>query len=62
MKGLSKAQRKTLNVETDMLQGNINRMCVCDTREELDSMYKYAKSKIDRIYVLNQQRFEDKKK
>lgn len=62
MKGLSEAQRKTLDVETDMLQGNINRMCVCDTREELDSMYKYAKSKIDRIYVLNQQRFEDKKK
>lgn len=57
MKGLSEAQRKTLNVETDMLQGNINRMCVCETREELDSMYKYAKSKIDRIYVLNQQRF-----
>ena len=62
MKRLSEAQRKALKIETDMLQGNINRMCVCDTREELDSMWKYAKSKIDRIYILNQQRFEDKKK
>ena len=57
MKALSEAQRKILNVETDMLQGNINRMCVCDTREELNNEYKHAKSRIDRIYVLNQQRF-----
>ena len=62
MKALSEEKRKILNVETDMLQGNINRMCVCDTKEELDNMYKHAKSKIDKIYILNQQRFEDKKK
>lgn len=57
-KSLSKGQLKTLNCECDMLNGNINRMCVCDTRKELDDMYKYAKARIDRIYVLNQQKFE----
>lgn len=51
--------RRKLKNELDMLQGNINRMCVTDDEEELLSMQEWAKTRIDRIYSLNKQRLEE---
>jgi hypothetical protein len=36
--------------EYDMLKGNINRMFVCDTKEEFNTQYAYAKGRIEIIY------------
>ncbi|MGP1505158.1 MAG: hypothetical protein ACTTIR_06020 [Eggerthia catenaformis] len=41
---------KLLNNEVDMLEGNINRMCVTSDLEELVRMYKFAKKRIDSIF------------
>lgn len=60
MKQLNQTQQKTLDIEIDMLKGNLCHMCVTKDRKELDDMYKYAKARIARIYVLNQQKFEEK--
>lgn len=62
MKQLNQTQQKTLDVEINMLKGNLCRMCVTKDRKELDDMYKYATQRISRIYVLNQQKFEEKDK
>lgn len=51
--------RRVLKNELDMLQGNINRMCVTDDEEELLSMQEWAKMRIDTIYSLNKQRLEE---
>ncbi len=47
---------KELSGEIDMLQGNINRMCVTSDIEELQRMYKVAKKRIDEIYWYNEKR------
>lgn len=49
-----------LNNETRMLTGNINRMCVTDSTEELQQMYTFAKKRIDEIYQYNVNRLEQK--
>ena len=47
--------------ETDMLRGNINRMCVTDDKDELDSMYQWALFRLKRIRAFNEQeRFTEK--
>lgn len=51
--------RKILKQELDMLQGNINRMCVTSDEEELISMQQWAKRRIDNIYLWNRQRIRD---
>jgi len=48
--------RKELNIEIDMLKGNINRMCVTKDKDELDSMLEYAQTRIFRIYEYNLQK------
>ena len=41
---------KLINNEVDMLNGNINRMCITSDLEELVRMYKFAKKRIDSIF------------
>ena len=36
--------------EYDMLQGNINRMFVCNTKEEFEKMHGWAKHRLEVIY------------
>lgn len=36
--------------ETDLLQGNINRMCVTEDEEELKNMKDWAHKRIDKIF------------
>lgn len=50
--------RKELYNETDMLQGNINRMCVTDDVKELISMFKVVSKRIDKIFELNYERLK----
>jgi hypothetical protein len=40
---------KEFRFEVDSLQGNINRMCVTDSTEELSSMRNWAHSRINLI-------------
>lgn len=51
--------RQKLEIEIDMLQGNINRMCVTGDDAELASMQQWAKKRIDRIYLYNHQRLRE---
>ena len=43
----------------DMLQGNINRMCVTDSRDELRAMYAWANIRLNEIYRMNDERLRD---
>ncbi len=44
---------KERNNETDLLTGNMNRMCVTDDLKELESMYDFTKKKLEIIYKIN---------
>lgn len=46
----------------DMLQGNINRMCVTDDIDELETMYDFLKYRTKLIYELNKKRIENAEK
>ena len=39
--------------EIDMLEGNINRMCLTDDKKELDKMFKFAIMRVAEIYIFN---------
>lgn len=54
--------RQELEIEIDMLKGNINRMCVTDDDAELESMQQWAKKRIDRIYSYNYQRLRERER
>lgn len=54
--------RQKLEIEIDMLRGNINRMCVTDDDVELESMQQWAKKRIDRIYLHNHQRLREQER
>ena len=41
---------KLLNYEADMLEGNINRMCITSDLKELKKMYKYANKRLNSIF------------
>lgn len=41
---------KKFMFETDMLNGNINRICVTDDLEECQKNYKFALDQLKRIY------------
>lgn len=43
----------------DMLQGNINRMYVTDSRDELRSMYAWSNIRLNEIYRMNDERLKD---
>lgn len=47
--------------ECDMLQGNINRMMVTDSKEELYEMYYWANARLGTILRENRKRLEDVK-
>ncbi len=44
---------RTIHNEKDMLEGNINRMCVTDDYKELESMRDVAIRRIEHIYKVN---------
>jgi hypothetical protein len=54
--------RRQLNNEKDMLQGNINRMCVTDSKDELMHMYAWANIRINEIFRENRDRIMEQKK
>lgn len=41
---------KLLNNEVDMLEGNINRMCITSDLKELETMYGYALKRLKSVY------------
>lgn len=50
-----------LNYTIDMLNGNINRMCVTKTFKELNEMYDYAMERVMKIYSMNWDRLQEEK-
>jgi len=46
--------------EIDMLQGNINRMCVTREEKELERMRDWAKRRIDKIYDIRKEELQKK--
>lgn len=50
--------RHELYTECDLLTGNKNRMCVCDSREELDYQLTFAIKRLLRIHDLNVKRLQ----
>ena len=55
---LNNDDRRELDMQMDMIKGNLNRMCVSDTKMELDNMYNFAKKRLAYIYELNFKRLE----
>lgn len=45
--------------EEDMLQGNINRMCVADDSEELLTMLYFAHLRLNTIYKICRNKFTE---
>ena len=45
--------RQERDIEIDMLQGNINRMCVTDDLNELNEMYNFAHRRLFKIFYMN---------
>ena len=52
---MSNYERFSIDIhnEKDMLNGNINRMCVTDDVKELNDMFKHALDRIANIYAVN---------
>lgn len=44
--------------EKNMLDGNINRMCVTKDIEELENMFVFAEKRVQRIYQYNLNRLK----
>lgn len=53
--------RQELHNEIDMLNGNINRMCVCKSYKELNCSFLYAKKRLEEICKYNIDRLDDDK-
>ncbi len=51
-----KAARIAIHNESDMLEGNINRMFLTDDMNELNRMYGFAITRILRIYEYHNER------
>ena len=51
-----KSARIAIHNESDMLQGNINRMFLTDDMNELNRMYGFAITRILRIYEYHNER------
>lgn len=49
-------ERNKALIESNMLNGNINRIFITDDLEELERMYNFAKMRIDTIYKINKLR------
>lgn len=50
------ANKNELDVEVDMIRGNINRMCLTQDNSELVKMFDYAKLRLQAIYDYNKER------
>lgn len=50
---------RTIHTEKDMLEGNINRMCVTDDMNELLSMKNFAIRRIEHIFQVNYERLTE---
>ena len=53
-------KHKELMIECDMLQGNINRMMVTNSKEELYEMYYWASARLGTLLRQNRKRIESK--
>lgn len=51
-KPMTEAERKTMMILADTIQGEINRMCVTKELAELDSMALHAKKNIERLQAI----------
>ena len=49
---MTETERKEMMNLADMIQGEINRMCVTKELPEFDSMYGHAKKNIEKLSVL----------
>jgi hypothetical protein len=49
---MNKDEQQNMAVLTNMLQGEINRMCVTDNCDELDNMFIHAIKNIDRLHAM----------
>lgn len=47
--------------ETQMLIGNVNRMCMCNTEKELVSMYQWANMRLGKLLQLNLKRLQNRR-
>lgn len=52
--------RKEIDILTDTIQGEINRMCVTDDISELDSMALHARNNIGKLQEMNYERIKDR--
>ena len=51
---------KELRTERDMIEGNMNRMCVTDDMDELYDSLAVAELRLKRIFFYNKRRIENK--
>ena len=58
---LTDDELNTIRNHKDMIQGNINRMCVSDDIDELIKMYHIATSRIDNIFDICLKKFMNNK-
>ena len=47
-----------IEIETDLIKENINRMCVTHNRQELQKMYSFAMKRIDNLFNYNLKRID----
>ena len=52
-------QYRRISMETDLLRGNINRMCVADDEKECAMMHYYAIERVNIIFKTAMTRFEE---
>jgi len=45
--------QQQLRNETNMLDGNVSRMCLTDDKNELNSMFEWALHRLNEIYKYN---------
>lgn len=54
--------RESITSEADMLKGNICRMCVTDSENELAEAYGWASRRLANLFVWNIKRIRDAEK
>ena len=59
MRKQTREDLQKIQIEEDMLKGNINRMCVTDDLDELESMAEYAIDRIKKIWRINYERLTE---
>lgn len=56
---MTRPNKNKLDNELDMLQGNINRMCITDNIGELRSMYMWANLRINEVFRIRQDEIKE---